>query len=79
MIVITDSSNHILLPENEQFPFRIPGYHANSPELVFPDLLTPVPVSSGQELRVWYSEDLKDYYEGDNDGITCADVYAKFI
>ena len=79
MTVITNSSNHILLPENKQFPFRIPGYHPNSSELVFPDLLAPLAVTSGQEVRVWYSEDLSKFTVKDNDGITCADAYAKFM
>ena len=79
MIVITNLSNYLLLPEDKRFPYRIPGYHANSSELVFHDLLTPLPVTSGQELRLWYSEDWNDQYEVDNDGTTCADVYAKFM
>ena len=79
MTVITNSSNHILLPDSKHIPYRISGYHANSSELVFPDLPTPLPVTSGQELRLWYSEDWDDYYEEDNDGLTCADVYGKFM
>lgn len=79
MTVITNSSNDILLPENKHLPYRIPGFHANSSELVFPNLQTPLLVSSGQELRLWYSEDWNGNFEDDNDGVTCADIYAKFM
>ena len=73
--VITDSSDNIILPQNQQNVFA--GYHSNSPQFVFPDLQPPLQVSSGQQLRVWYSEDLSDGQESDNGGLSCADVYAK--
>lgn len=79
--LITSSSNVILLPENQGQGqgYRIPGYHSNSSQLIFPDFQTPLPVSLGQELRLWYSEDWADGYEADNGGLTCADIYAKYI
>jgi len=77
--LITDSSDNILLPQSQQHVFVIPGYHTNSPQLVFPDIQQPLQVSSGQELRVWYGEDWNDGQESDNGGRSCADVYAKFV
>ena len=82
-VVITTSANHIILPAAQYFVHhakwsRIPGYNSLSPELVmsFPD--RPHQVNSGQELRLWYGEDLVNWAEGDNGGYSCCDVYARF-
>ena len=82
--VITDSSNHILLPPI-QFQkisnlkwYRVPGYNSLSPELVLPFFSSPNWVHSNQELRVWYGENLVKN-NGDNGGKVCADVYALFV
>ena len=88
-VVITTSSNHIILPPN-QFLTRsgslgsgkwheILGYNSWSPELVFSVFSHPLWVSSGQQLRVWYGEDLVDYAENDNGGRVCCDVYARYV
>ena len=83
--VITDSSNHILLPPI-QFQkisslkwYRVPGYNSLSPELVLPFFTSPRRVHRKQELRVWYGENLVNLSEGDNEGKVCADVYALFV
>ena len=83
-VVITDSSNHILLPPI-QFQkisnlkwYRVPGYNSLSPELVLPFFWSPKWVHSNQELRVWYGENLVKN-NGDNGGKVCADVYALFV
>ena len=36
-------------------------------------------VRAGDELRVWYGEDLTDWNESDNDGEVCSDVYTLII
>ena len=87
-VVITTSSNHIILPPN-QFLSRgwlgigkwhdILGYNSWSPELVLSVFSHPLWVSSGQQLRVWYGEDLVDYLENDNGGKVCCDVYARYV
>ncbi len=56
--------------------YQIAGIGINSPELVFNKLPTPLSVSVGQEFQIWYGQDLKDCTEDNNDGQTCADVYA---
>ncbi|XP_078374814.1 uncharacterized protein LOC144658280 isoform X2 [Oculina patagonica] len=56
--------------------YQIAGIGVNSPELVFNKLPTPLSVSVGQEFHIWYGQDLKDCSEDNNDGQTCADVYA---
>ena len=43
----------------------------------FSDFQPHLPMVTGHEMRIWYSEDLIDHqYESDNTGRTCADVYA---
>jgi len=70
---------NILLPQSQQHVFVVPGYHTNSPQLVFPDVQPPLQVSSGQELRVWYGEDWIDGSENDNGGLSCVGVYARIV
>ena len=85
-IVITNLSNHILLPPNQfigdvtnqQTWYKIPGYNSLSPELVLSVFLNPISLSSNQVLRLWYGEDLENQYERDNGGRVCADVYSTY-
>ena len=83
-VVITTSSNYIILPLSQFFTYsggkwsEIPGYNSLSPEIILP-FFSPYPVSSGQQLRLWYGEDLVDWYEADNAGRVCADVYALYV
>ena len=87
-VVITTSHNAkgIFLPPS-QFEFvtrggshwyKIQGYNNISPELVLSVLSKPHAVTVGQELRLWYGEDLMDGMEADNDGRVCCDVYVLF-
>lgn len=78
---ITTANNDILLPESREFPskYTLQGYHPDSSEIVFTNISTPLRLSSGQQLRVWYGEDLMDETEHDNSGSTCVDVYAKYM
>ena len=87
-VVITNSNNDPLLPPDNFLvsgPLRkgswydFPGYNSWSPELVLSVLSHPLTVSSGQELRLWYGEDLKGFHEGDNGGRVCCDVYALYV
>ena len=84
-VTITNSANYVLLPTSHSLIagtttwYKIPGYHSLSPELVLSFFANHHSVSSGEELRLWYGEDLLDYTEGDNDGKTCCDVYAIFV
>ncbi len=58
------------------YTYQIAGIGVNSKELVFNKLPTSLPVSVGQEFQIWYGQDLNDCTEGNNAGMTCADVYA---
>ena len=84
-IVITDSNNSVLFPSREFIVrkhgmwSRIPGYDSLSPELVLLALSNPPFVTKGQELRVWYGEDLTKLFVADNGGKSCCDIYARFM
>ena len=87
-VVITDAHDHIILPPKKllasggnaagKWYYNV-GYSSLSPELVLSVFSDPCHVSSGQEFRVWYGEDLKKYYEQDNGGKVCSDVYALYV
>ena len=36
-------------------------------------------MASGEELRLWYGEDLANVFEEDNGGRVCCDVYGLII
>ena len=83
-VAITTSGNHVLLPASQLGPdpglwTTIPGYDSQSPELVLSFFSHPRPMTSGEELRLWYGEDLASRTEEDNGGRVCCDVYALFI
>ena len=79
MTIITDANKKAILPPVEDLKrhsYSLPGYHHNSTELVFRNLVNPLSVSSNQEMQIWYGQDWMDHGEGDNSGKTCVDVYA---
>ena len=85
-MVITTSGNRILLPPNQFMQnrykagkwSRIHGYGPFSPQLIMTRFY-PFWVRKGEELRVWYGEDLMNWTEGDNGGAVCCDVYARYV
>ena len=76
---LTDASNTILLPMGQSSRYTTPGYDAQSSEILFSGFPNPLHLSSGQELRMWYEEDLKNDSEFDNGGTSCADVFVKYL
>ena len=79
MTIITDANKKAILPPAEDLKrhsYSLPGYHHNSTELVFRNLVNPLSVSSNQEMQIWYGQDWIDRGEEDNSGKTCVDVYA---
>ena len=82
MTIITDANKKAILPPAEDLKgetvhhYTLPGYHHNSTELVFRNLVNPLSVSSNQEMQIWYGQDWMDRGEEDNSGKTCVDVYA---
>ena len=83
-IVVTNSTNHVILPA-EQFISgetkwsKIPGYTSLSPEILLSVFSDPVEITAGEELRLWYGEDLANKDEDDNEGKVCADVYGLYV
>ena len=89
-IYIADSNRIRLLPNPEMFGtglscdlqiyYNLPGHTLNSPELLFDNFTTPLPVTAGQQFAVWFGEDFYDCYDWDNGlGKTCVDVYGLFV
>ena len=80
-VFLTDEYDFIVLPMGQSSPkaYTIPGYDAQSSEIIFSGFPKPLPLSSGQELRLWYGEDLRGVSEIDNDGRSCTDVFAKYL
>jgi len=81
---VTTAGNTVLFPPNHinRGPYQldlIPGYTSRTPELVMSVYDTPQEISAGQELRVWYSKDLFNVAESNNNGRVCADVYGYFM
>ena len=60
------------------YSYKIEGVGVNETELRFNNLPSPISVSVGQEFQLWYLADLKNCFEFDNSGQTCADVYALY-
>lgn len=56
--------------------YELPGFDENSAFIEFDVYNTTVKV--GYELRIWYLQDIKDTSENNNEGRSCANVYAVF-
>ncbi|XP_078384966.1 uncharacterized protein LOC144667429 isoform X2 [Oculina patagonica] len=85
LVAITNTHNKILLPPSQLQKsqstadlFFVPGYTSQSPELVL-SAFYPLAVQTGQELRLWYTEDLLQTSPKDDGGRVCCDVYAQFL
>ena len=77
---LTNSGNKIVFPQvSEVKTYKLPGIWSNSTELTFNNLTVPMKVSTGQQFREWYGEDLKGQSEVDNGGKTCLDVFALYV
>ena len=78
-VFLTDASNAILLPMGQNSRYTIPCYDAQSSDVVFSGFPNPLHLRSGQELRMSYEENLKNVFESDNGGTSCADVFVKYL
>lgn len=83
MTIITDDNNEVVFPVNINISkgvrYKISGVNAKTSKvLVFTNLAYPGYFKIGQELRIWYTEDLFDDDTKDNRGTHCVKAYAKF-
>ena len=83
MTIITDDNNEVVFPANinisKGVKFKISGVNAKTSKvLVFMNLGYPSYFKTGQELRIWYTEDLFDDDTKDNSGMHCVKAYARF-
>lgn len=79
-IFVTNSTKEVVTPPNG-YPilsgtYKIDGVNNTYPQLTLPkfELL----VSNGTVLSLWYGEDLFNYFEIDNRGTLCTDVYVLY-
>ena len=83
-ITTTENKDGIVFPNYESKSdkngnYHLEGYNQKSPYLMWTQgPKKPTKVHEGDELRVWYGEDLFDQQQYDNDGEHCIDVYALF-
>lgn len=81
-IFITDSSRQVKAPGKDVYHPKWMTYGitscdtTNDTQVVLPDF-SPFTVTAGQQLQVWYGEDLSGY-DADNIGFVDMDVYANF-
>jgi len=83
---ITDNANNVIFPTSSTYTpgkienkrYIVKGYHGKSPRLAYLDLGSEVYVLKGQELRIWYFEDLVNFYSSDNSGRHCVNVYVRY-
>lgn len=85
-ITTSPPSRRILFPREKFIPnksptmwYALPGFHPDSPFLVFHDFANPEFVQYGQEVEIWYGEDLQGVSEDDNDGKSCVEVFAWYL
>lgn len=83
MTIIADLNYEIIFPTNfdgsKDLKFKVPGFNAETSQiLVFTNLAYPSYFQKGEELRIWYTEDLYNYKTHDNLGTHCVKAYAKF-
>ena len=81
MAVITDSKNDVVFPANSFNikKYKVLGFDPRiSQILVLTNYAYPSFFVRGQQLRVWYTEDLKGYSTSNNDGTHSIKVYVQF-
>lgn len=88
---ITDTRYTGLLPNNPELfattlscglevYYNLPGHTPYSPELLFDNFTTPLPVTAGQQFAVWFGEDFYNCHDEDNAWEeTCVHVYGLFV
>lgn len=81
IVITTGKNNGILFPKelslkgkNDSLWYDIPEADPDSPELIFGDSSYPYYVASGQELRVWFGEDLTNSEGKNNTEKVCITV-----
>ncbi|XP_078372486.1 uncharacterized protein LOC144656129 [Oculina patagonica] len=86
VVITTGKNNGILYPKElslkskkESLWYDIPEVEPDSPELIFGDSSYPHYVTSGQELRVWFGDDLVSSGGKNNKGKVCITVQGWYM
>ena len=87
--LVTNNYNKIIFPSVEHtinkfannMVYFLPGFAGYLDTLVFATDFVAKPkfMNKGQELRIWYGEDLVNVYESDNGGTQCVEVVSKIL
>ena len=85
MTIIRNSNREALLPSQEKLQsgscskkhyYVLEGVNQGSPELILGNLSRPLSLLKDQQLQIWYGQDWVDCSEYNNNGTTCADIFA---
>ena len=88
MTIITNANREALLPAveilNTPFCMRehyyvLEGVNQASPELILGNLSRSLSLLKGQQLQIWYGQDLANCVEGINSGTSCVDIFAWYV
>ena len=88
-IIVTDKKNNVIFPSIKKINkfidgkwYDFPGFQGNSDVLVFTTDYVSRPTyikNVGQEIRIWYGEDLVKYTVDDNSGRHCVEVISTIL
>ena len=88
-MIVTDKNNNVIFPSIKQINkfmvgrwYFLPGFQGNSDVLVFTTDYVSRPKyieDGGQEIRIWYGEDLVNSSESDNSGTHCVEVISTIL
>ena len=83
---VTTRSKRVLFPREKFIQdkslnawYSLPGFEPDSQVLVLHDFSNPEFFHQGQELQLWYGEDLQNVNEANNSGETCVEVYVWYL
>ncbi|XP_065656123.1 coadhesin-like isoform X1 [Hydra vulgaris] len=85
-LAVTDNKRLVLFPSQSlnylyidgSKNYQYPGFLPTDNEVIFVNYNYPTYFKIGDYIAVWNYEDLLNYYEGDNSGRMCVDVYGAF-
>ena len=83
LTIITDNKSKPQFPykiaDANNLHFTLPGVNHESKEIVLPAPdRVPYNGHAGEIMNIWYSEDIRDIYDGNNAGTHCVNVYATY-
>ena len=61
--------------------YELPGFTGNMDTILFATdyVSRPKFMKKGHELRIWFGEDLDNFYDGDNSGRHCVEIVSNML